>query len=370
MMLRQADGIGRGRDNRSVGDGEMTRIRQVKSVALVAALIVVGLSASGCIIIHSGEWDGGSWNQRAKYERTVELEHALAAGGTLAVATASGSIETAGEATDQVRLIATIRARAATDEEAQALAEETEIRFQEAGERLEVKADVPPLRRRSVSISYKIVQPRPTGIDCSSASGSVQAVDLDGDVKAHSASGSVKAERIKGAVRLDSASGSVRGQDLSGGDIDLSTASGSASLTNAAEAATCRLHSSSGSVRARQIQAGSIHLDSGSGSVTAEEANCTRLTAKSGSGNVSVAFSPGAPQDVVVETGTGSGSIHVTLPPGFAGRVDLSASSGSIDVDQPVTMKGSIGRRHVTGSIGEGNGSLTAHTGSGSIHVR
>ncbi|MCU0917224.1 MAG: DUF4097 domain-containing protein [Planctomycetes bacterium] len=348
----------------------MMRIGRIKTVALVATLTFVGLSTSGCIVIHDGEWEGGSWNQRAKFERTVELEHALAAGGTLVVSTASGSIETAGEATDQVRVVATIWTRAGSEEEAQALAEEIEIGFQEAGERLEVKAEVPPLRRRSVSISYKIVQPRQTSIDCSSASGSVQAVDLDGNVKAHSASGSAKAERIKGNVRLNSASGSVRGQDLSGGDIDLSTASGSASLTNASEVGACRLHSSSGSVRARQIQAGSIHADSGSGSVTAEEVNCTRLTATSGSGNVSVAFAPGTPKEVAVETGTGSGSINVTLPSGFAGRVDLSASSGSIDVDLPVTMKGSIGRRHVTGSIGDGSGSLTAHTGSGSIHVR
>jgi len=339
-------------------------------VAQVAVAAVVLLSMGGCIIVHDGEWDGGPWNHRAKFERTVELEHAMSSGSTLVVSTASGSIDATGEATDRAHAVATIQARAATEQEAQELAEQVEIRFQEAGGKLEIKADLPTLHRRSVSISYKITQPRQTGIDCDSASGSIHVADLDGGVKAHTASGSVKAVRIKGAARLRSASGSVNGEDLSGGDVDLDTASGGASLTNASDVGTCRLHSSSGPVRARHVKADSMHLDSGSGGVTADDVTCSRLTGKSGSGHVSVTFASSAPNNVVVETGTGSGSVNVTLPSGFAGRVDLSAGSGSIDVDLPVTIKGSIGKRRVTGSIGEGNGSLSAHTGSGSIHVR
>jgi hypothetical protein len=35
-----------------------------------------------------------------------------------------------------------------------------------------------------------------------------------------------------------------------------------------------------------------------------------------------------------------------------------------------VTVRGDLGKRHIVGTIGEGTGSLTAHTGSGSIDVR
>jgi DUF4097 and DUF4098 domain-containing protein YvlB len=90
----------------------------------------------------------------------------------------------------------------------------------------------------------------------------------------------------------------------------------------------------------------------------------------SGSGHVSAVFSPSAPNNVVADLGTGSGSINVTLPPGFAGRVDLSVGSGSVHIDKPVTARGDLGKRHIVGTIGEGAGSLTAHTGSGSIDVR
>jgi DUF4097 and DUF4098 domain-containing protein YvlB len=111
-------------------------------------------------------------------------------------------------------------------------------------------------------------------------------------------------------------------------------------------------------------------MDSGSGGVTAEDLNCAKLNAGSGSGHVSVAFSPSAPNNAVADVGSGSGGIKVVLPPGFAGRVDLSVGSGSVHIDQPVTVRGDIGKRHIVGTIGQGDGSLTAHTGSGSIDVR
>jgi len=345
----------------------MTRMGRIIALVVVTALVS---SVGGCIIVHDGEWDGGPWSQRAKFERTVELQQAMKAGGTLVVSTASGSIETTGQETDQVQVVAKITARAATEEEAQQLAEQVQIRFQEAGDKLEIKADKPTLRRSRISISYNIITPRQTSLDCESASGSLKVQDLTGNVNAHTASGSVEGARIKGTVRLHSSSGSVHGDNVGGGDVDLDTASGGARLSEVSEAGTCRAHSSSGPVHVQHVQAQSIRMDSGSGGVTGEDLNCANLKAGSGSGHVSVAFSPSAPNNVVADVGSGSGGIKVVLPPGFAGRVDLSVGSGSVHIDQPVTVRGDIGKRHIVGTIGEGTGSLSAHTGSGSIDVR
>jgi len=345
----------------------MTRIGRV--VVSVAALALV-LSAAGCIIVHNGDWDGGPWSQRARFERTVELRQPMPAGTTLVVSTPSGSIDVTGQDTDQAAVVAKIQARAATEQEAQELAEQVEIRFQESGNRLEIKADRPTLRRSRISISYVITVPRQANLDCDSASGSLKLKDLTGNVNARTASGSVEATRIKGAARLHSSSGPVHGDNVSGGDVDLDTASGGVRLSNASQVGTCRAHSSSGPVHVQHVQAQSIRMDSSSGGVTGEDLNCTRLNAGSGSGHVAVAFSPSAPNNVVADLGTGSGSVHVTLPPGFAGRVDLSVGSGSVRINQPVTVRGEIGKRHITGTIGEGTGSLTAHSGSGSIDVR
>jgi hypothetical protein len=342
---------------------------RVKGMIGLAAAVALMLSMGGCIVIHNGEWEG-FWSHRARFERTAELQHAMPAGGTLVVSTSSGSIETTGQETDQVQVVAKITARAATEDEAQKLAEEVTIGFQESGNKLEIKADKPTLHKSRISISYTIATPRQMSLDCESASGSLKVRDLTGNVNARTASGSVEAAQIKGAVRLRSASGSVRCEDVSGGDVDLDTASGSVRLFNAAQVGDCRAHSSSGSVHLHHVQAEAIRMDSSSGGVTGEDLNCARLKGGSGSGHVSAAFSPSAPNNVVADLGTGSGGINVTLPPGFAGRVDLSVGSGSVHIDQPVTVRGEIGRKHITGTIGEGTGSLTAHTGSGSISVR
>ncbi len=332
---------------------------------LIVPAVAVGvslLSVGGCIVIDSN---------RARFERTVELQHPMRSGTTLVVSTASGSIEAVGQETDQAAVTAKISVRAATEEEAQELARQVEIRFQEAGERLEIKADQPKLlSRQSISISYSIRMPQQAGIECESASGSLKVQDLTGNVRARTASGSVEAARICGAVHLHSASGSVQGNHFSGGDVELDTASGSVRLSDASQVGTCRAHSSSGSVRVEHVQADSIVIDSSSGGVTGEDINCSRLNATSQSGSVSTAFSPSAPDNVVAELSNSSGSVHVLLPRNFAGRVNLSVGSGSVHVDRPVTVRGNVDKRHITGTIGEGTGSLTAHTSSGSIDVQ
>jgi DUF4097 and DUF4098 domain-containing protein YvlB len=336
-------------------------------VIRVAALFAAVLSIGGCIVI-----DGRGWgDSHARFERTVELQHPMPPGSTLVVSTASGSIDVTGQDTDQGRVVATIQARASTEEEAQELAEQVQIRFQEDGNRLEIKADKPSLNwNRSISISYIITVPRQTHMNCESSSGSLKLRDLIGNVDAHTSSGSAEAARIKGAVRLRSSSGSVHCDTVSGGDVDLDTSSGSVHLSNASELGTCRTHSSSGSVRLQHVQTGSLRMDATSGSATGDDINCTQLKAGSSSGHVSVTFSPSAPGNVTVDLGASSGSINVTLPPTFAGRVDLSANSGSVHIDQPVTIQGDINKRHIIGALGQGTGTLSAHTSSGSINVR
>ncbi len=332
----------------------------------VVVSIVTLLSVGGCIII-----DGSGWgDSHARFEKTVEIQHPMQPGSTLSVSTSSGSIDVTGQDTDRTQVVATIRARAATEEEAQELAEQVQIRFEETGTNLEIQADKPSLHsNRSISISYVITVPRQTHLNGKSSSGSLKLRDLTGNIDAHASSGSVEAARINGAVSLGSSSGSVHCDTVSG-DINLRSTSGSVRVANVSQANTCRAHAVSGSVRLQRVQAGSINASTTSGSVTAEEINCTQFKAGSSSGSVNVAFSPSAPPDIAATLSASSGSVNVTLPPEFAGRVDLSASSGGVHIDRPVTIQGDINRRHIVGIVGQGTGSLSAHTSSGSVTVR
>ena len=65
--------------------------------------------------------------------------------------------------------------------------------------------------------------------------------------------------------------------------------------------------------------------------------------------------------------------VHVRLPQNAAFDADISTSSGTLDVNAPVTMtvQGRVqeGRKHIEGKVRGGGPSLRVRTGSGDIHI-
>jgi DUF4097 and DUF4098 domain-containing protein YvlB len=340
-------------------------MKSVRFVARAFILTAVMLACGACDV-QMGNW---SW---AHFDRTVELQQAMADGGTLTVSTASGSIDVVGQAVSEARVIATIRGQAPTEEEAREIAEATEIRFEPAGDRVAIKADTPKLgRNRSVSISYDIVVPTRTSVECGSASGAIKAAGLEGSVRANTASGSVTCENIsRGSVDMGSASGGVRLSDAWDlGSCSVRSTSGRA-MAERVQAERIRIGSTSGSVELSEARAQDIEMKGTSGRVAGREIDCSRLTAESASGSVTVEFSPSAPGDVTANIGSISGGVSVVAPRGFAGRVEMSTTSGSVRSDLPIQVQGRMNAKHLSGSIGQGDGSLTLRTTSGSVHVR
>jgi hypothetical protein len=153
--------------------------------------------------------------------------------------------------------------------------------------------------------------------------GDVSITDLIGDLDAHTGAGSLTIDGISGRVQADTGSGSVRIGSVTG-DIDA--------------------HTGSGSIEVREAS-GRARLDTGAGSVDYQ----------------------GDPEgDCRFETGTGSLTLRV--PADLNMQIDLETGSGTITVDWPV--EGQVGKREVKGTIGRGDeGSIRAHTGTGSIHL-
>ncbi len=377
------------------------------------------LSVTGCDI-QIGDWS------RAKYERTVQQQAPLAPGSTVIAQTSSGSITITGAEVTDCSVVAQIRVQAPTEEEAQEIAEQVEIKLEPVGQTLTVEAEKPPRkRRRSISISYDITAPKQTNIDCTSSYGAIKLSNIDGNIKGKTSSGSISAEDIQGSAQLDtsygsvtcrnitgdniqlkSSSGSIRAEnivgpvnlntsygsitcdDISGGDIKLKTSSGNIRLSKAS-GGDCDAHTSYGSINIDEIKSGLLKLHSGSGGINVTEAsadtadistsygriNCralttTDITAKSGSGNIEIACSDLAPAEIKANVVTSYGSIDFETPPEFTGQVDLATSYGSIRTDLPITISGEISKKKLSGTIGQGNGKLYLKTSSGSVKIR
>jgi len=377
------------------------------------------LIISGCGI-QIGDWG------KAKYERTVQQQAPLAPGSTVIAQTSSGSITITGADVTNCSVVAQIRVQAPTEEEAQEIAEQVEIKLEPVGQTLTVKAEKPPKkRRRSISISYNITVPKQTNVDCDSSYGAIKLSNIDGNVKGktssgsitaeniqglvdlntsygrvnckdisgdniklRSSSGSITAENIKGSAELDTSYGSITCKDISGGDVKLKTSSGKIKLSKASctdydvhtsygsitadelKANLLKLHSSSGSINVTEASANTADISTSYGRITCRQITTTDLTAKSGSGDIDVAFSDSTPAEITANVTTSYGSIDFTTPPEFTGRVELATSYGSIRTDLPITISGEISKKKLKGTIGQGNGKLYLKTSSGSIKIK
>jgi hypothetical protein len=200
---------------------------------------------------------------------------------------------------------------------------------------------------RDISVDYEITVPEDTTIRTHSGSGDQTIEGTRGNVELQSGSGDMRLTRLTGEIRLQTGSGNVRAREIAGavrggagsGDIEVEeTGTGDIDL-----------HTGSGNITVRGIQ-GAFRADAGSGDITAEGTQTGEWSIRTGSGNV-----------------------HVRLPANSAFDANISTSSGTLDVDAPITMtvQGRVNDTHkqIMGKVRGGGPLLTLRTGSGDIHI-
>src|SRR3984885_12268851 len=166
---------------------------------------------------------------------------------------------------------------------------------------------------RHVSIDYDVTTPANTMLTAESGSGDLQLSNLNGTVRAHTGSGSIRADKLGAGSRLETGSGSIEATNLMG----------------------------------------STTLQTGSGEVRAELGSARGEVAGTGSGTIKLTGVQGA-----IKVGSGA---RFTL--------DAQTGSGSVKTDLPLTMRGSLDKHHVTGTVNGGGPTIKAETGSGDIRI-
>lgn len=201
---------------------------------------------------------------------------------------------------------------------------------------------------RDISVNYEITVPADTTIRTRSGSGDQIIEGTQGNADLQSGSGDIKLSQLTGEIRLQTGSGDVRAREISGA-VRGGTGSGNIELEEAGSG-DIDLHTGSGNVTVRGVQGG-LRAEAGSGDIIAEGAQTGPWTIRTGSGNVRVRF-----------------------PANAAFDADISTSSGTLDVDAPITMtvQGRVQERHksIQGKVRGGGPLLSLHTGSGDIHIQ
>jgi DUF4097 and DUF4098 domain-containing protein YvlB len=118
-----------------------------------------------------------------------------------------------------------------------------------------------------------------------------------------------------------------------------------------------------------ETSSGDIDVHTGSGNMTVRGIH-GGFRAETGSGDITAEGT----QTGTWEIRTGSGNLHVRLPADAAFDADISTSSGTLDVDAPITMtvQGRVQetRKSIRGKVRGGGPLLTVRTGSGDIHIQ
>jgi DUF4097 and DUF4098 domain-containing protein YvlB len=200
---------------------------------------------------------------------------------------------------------------------------------------------------RDISVDYEITVPAETTIRSHTGSGDQTIEGLHGNADLQSGSGDLKLSRLTGEIHLQTGSGNAQAHEVSG---------------------PVRGAAGSGDIEVEETGAGAIDLRTGSGNVTVRGIQGT-FRAEAGSGDITAEGTQTGRWDVH----TGSGNVRVRLPANAAFDADISTSSGTLDVNAPITMtvQGRVQetRKRIAGKVRGGGPLLSLHTGSGDIHI-
>jgi hypothetical protein len=302
-------------------------------LALFAAALVV-LFASTTLFASNPQ---GTFEKTLQVNGPVDLEVLTHSGDVIVRAGSSGSVFIRGKIFVGDRWFGGRR-----EEDVHAIEQNPPIRQSGNGIHIDY------VNYRNISVDYEITVPADTTIRARSGSGDQIIEGTHGNVDVQTGSGDVKLSRLNGEIRLQTGSGNIRAHDISG-SVKGGTGSGDVEIEESGSG-DVDLHTGSGNLSARGVQGG-FHGETGSGDITAE-----------------------GTQTGTWDMRTGSGNVHVRLPQNAAFDADISTSSGTVDVGQPIemTVQGRVGDSHksIRGKVHGGGPTLRVHTGSGDIRVQ
>jgi hypothetical protein len=234
--------------------------------------------------------------------------------------------------------------------------------IQQSGNTIRVGHLDDPELRHNISISYDVTVPAETELRVESGSGNQRVEGIRGPLQVSAGSGGLNISAIGDRVHAETGSGDIE-IDRVQGNVRAKTGSGSIR----ADEIACAFEADTGSgqITLQQTAPGSVRVDTGSGGVELHGVHGS-LDARAGSGTIEAEGSPTGAWNLH----TGSGTVQLKIPSDASFDLAAHTSSGSISVDQPHTVQGSIGRKEIRGKVGGGGVPVEVETGSGDIQIR
>ncbi len=173
--------------------------------------------------------------------------------------------------------------------------------------------------------------------------------------------------RVPAEANLDirTGDGSVNVEPITG---RISITTGDGSITAAGLHGEIRLHTGDGSIRATGLE-GRLRADTGDGHMNVR-GRFEGLQLRTGDGSIDAEVESGSKVTEAWSLASGDGGITMRIPEDFGAELDARAGDGSIVLDAPVTVTGTVTESAVRGTLAGGGGPLRVHTGDGSIRLQ
>jgi lia operon protein LiaG len=195
------------------------------------------------------------------------------------------------------------------------------------------------------------------------AVGSVAVANVDGELTVDASAAPVTATGSKGSLRIDVGSGEVRVSQAEG-EVTVSTGSGGVDVSRY-HGPSLSINTGSGTVTGTELESDDVSIETGSGEIRLTAVSAPRLSLETGSGGIAAELRRDVSE---LQAQTGSGDIAIRAPASLGAAVEIETSSGDIETDFPLQVTRQ-GRDHMTGTIGDGQGTIAIETGSGQIRL-
>ncbi len=126
-----------------------------------------------------------------------------------------------------------------------------------------------------------------------------------------------------------------------------------------------RADTSGGSIRIENVDGG-IVADTSGGMIRIQGAG-GHVSADTSGGSVSVGFAQGNSSGG--EISTSGGGVTVTVDPAANLDIDAASSSGSVSSDLPVTVRGTISKKALHGTLNGGGATLRLRSSGGPVRI-
>jgi Putative adhesin len=181
-------------------------------------------------------------------------------------------------------------------------------------------------------LDFDVATPGGLPLSVSGGSGNLDVSGFRGRVTLSDGSGNISASGLPGTVSLSAGSGNVTASGLSGASVRLSNGSGDITASGLT-GASVRLSNGSGNIDITGLAAPAVVSSDGSGDITLTFTRVPRrVTARNGSGNITIVLPRGATYQVDARSSSGDVGIGVKTGPSAASVISAIADSGDVSI--------------------------------------